>query len=465
MTIRIGARLWWGAPILLVLLWAVGLLVVPNIPGIPMPPAFTGWLLPLARFARDAAGAIAIGAVLVGLLTTSTRPRAWALRWVAIWLACVILLLALTVTDLFAVLPDRALRSVPTFLTEGVIGPVFLGPLALLVVLLALVPFSHRWVSWSALGLALIVFMLPSLLGHGGLTGEHISLVISLAIHLAAMALWVGGLAVVVALLVVEPEHAPMLMPRFSLLALWCVICLAESGLLNASLRIGEIGAFVGTLYGSVVLMKIALLAWLIRLGWLQRTRALPAVTQGTPALVVRFAGSEMLVMGGAIALAVLLSRIGPGALTPDLVGFAPLALVSLAFVLPGLLAVWLPWPAALVRLREFPEVPGVLLLVVVALAGMGAVSRILGVQLGAVVGTALLVGCGWLALGALRGPRARLGWLVLAIGCPLVTVFASIVSGRAEWPLVLVSVLLAEVLLWLVVRVSTAQAVVVVDG
>ena len=48
-----------------------------------------------------------------------------------------------------------------------------------------------------------------------------------------------GGLAVVSALLLLEPQRVRDLLPRFSVLALVCVVVVAETGLLNASLRAG----------------------------------------------------------------------------------------------------------------------------------------------------------------------------------------------------------------------------------
>ena len=127
---------------------------------------------------------------------------------------------------------------------------------------------------WTAVALALAGAMAPALAGHSSLDGLHVEAAVSLCLHIAGVSVWVGGLAVVSALLLLEPERTSDLLPRFSVLALVCVVVVAESGLLNASLRAGTAEALAGSTYGSLVLAKAVLLAWLIRLGWLQRRRA-----------------------------------------------------------------------------------------------------------------------------------------------------------------------------------------------
>lgn len=447
-----GSRLWWGVPILLVLLWAAGMLVVVAFPGLPTPPSYVLWLQPTGRYARDIASMIALGSLIVGgLLTYSRRTLQWAMGWAIVWFAILSVLLVLTICDVQAVTPWQALGNAPSFLTGDYIGRVFLAQFVGIIIFVLLIPkASNRRVAWIAAIVGGAACITPSFLGHGGLTGEHIAMTAILGIHLGAVSVWVGGLAAVVALVHAEPELGPSLLPRFSLLALWCVMIIAESGLLISSLLVGSISMFVGTVYGSLVLMKAALLAWLIRLGWMQRRHAMPEALAGSTGLLARFAGREFVVMAAAIAVSVVLSRIGPPHGTLATGSFSPLAIVALAIVIPALLAWCLPRPAWITRLSSYPEIPAMALLVVVALvAGLGLSYRWVGLELGLAIGSALMVAVGWIAVSCLFGSRGVIGLVILMVGWPIVIALTvSLSSTITSWQLNALGVALVEAIL-----------------
>lgn len=460
-----GARLWWGVPILLVLLWAAGMLVVVAFPGLPTPPSYVLWLQPTGRYVRDISSMLALGSLVVGgLLTSSRRALHWAMGWAILWFAILGVLLILTISDVQAVTPWEALGTVPSFLTGDYVGRVFLAQFIGIIVFALLLPGSgNRRVAWLAAIVGAAACMAPSFLGHGGLTGEHVSITMSLGLHLGAVSLWVGGLAVVIALVHAEPDLGPSVLPRFSLLALWCVIIIAETGLLNASLLVGSISLFVGTVYGSLVLMKAALLAWLIRLGWLQRRRAMPEALIGSTGLLARFAGREFIVMAAAIAVSVVLSRIGPPHGTLATGDYSPLSIVALALVIPALLAWCLPRPAWLRRLSAYPEVPVMALLVVVTLiVGLGVLERWFGLELALGLGSLLLVGAGWVATSCLFGPRGIIGIVILGIGWPIViALIASLSTTITSWQLNTLGVVIVEAILIAIAlrnRVTTSE-------
>lgn len=452
MNLRIGARLWWGVPILLVLLWAAGMLVVVAFPGLPTPPSYVLWLQPTGRYARDITSMIALGSLVVGgLLTSSRRAIQWAMGWAILWFAILVVLLALTISDVQAVTPWQALANAPSFLTGDYVGRVFFAQLiGIIVFALLLTRADSRRVAWIAAIVGAAACMTPSFLGHGGFTGEHVGITASLAIHLGAVSLWVGGLAVVIALVHAEPELGPSLLPRFSLLALWCVLIIAETGLLNSALLVGSISLFVGTVYGSLVLMKVALLAWLIRLGWLQRRQAMPEALVGSTGLLARFAGREFVVMAAAIAVSVVLSRIGPPHGTLATGGYSPLAIVALGIVIPAVIAWSLPRPAWLTRLSAYPEVPAMALLVVVALvAGLGIFDRWFGVEIAYALGSLLIVGIGYIAAACLFGPRGIIGIVILGVGWPAVIVLTAALSPTiVSWQLNALTIAIAEAVL-----------------
>jgi putative copper export protein len=462
--LRIGSRLWVGLPALAVLLWACGLLVLREYPGLPTPPELTLAGQPLLRYARDITAMITLGAIVVGALllpASSTRVLRWAAPWALAWLVASCALLAFTISDVIAVTPWEALApgTWRVFLVETVVGRVFLAQLVAIPIVTALTLLlarrPSRPLAWATALAAGATCAAPALLGHGGITSEHIGMMVSLAVHLVAVSLWVGGLAVCVALLAIEPQRAAVLIPRFSLLALWCVIVLAESGLLNASLRMGAASLFVGTLYGSLTLAKAVLLAWLIRLGWQQRTHVVPIADDGPVAagLLARFAGYELLLMSTAIAIGVALSRIGFESATNPNGSFTPIAVLVLALALPLLLQQVLSTRApgrALAFLRSFPEIPAIILLVaIVEIAGLHLLDSLLGLELGVVVGAVLLVAAGWLWAASVDGPRLLNGTLLMLVGYPIVAIAVAVIAGTtSEWRLAVVCTAIAEAML-----------------
>ncbi len=208
------------------------------------------------------------------------------------------------------------------------------------------------------------------------------------------------------------------------------MLLIAETGLLNASLRLSLPSEFIGTLYGSLILGKAALLGWLVALGYRQRRRVIDPLDElgadaSDPIMkrLARYAAWEFGIMGVAIALSVALARIGPAPAEIATGTYSPVALAVLAIGVPLLLA-WLPGVRAAARasaagfaqsnprprrragmirrilpwLSSHSEVPAVILLVVVAdVAGLQAFNAALGDQLGTIVGVLAIVGSGWL--------------------------------------------------------------------
>ena len=446
-----GSRLWLGLPVLIGILWIGGLTSAVTYPGLASPPDLTYWLLPATRYARDIAAALTVGAVVVGALLVpgrSTRVLGWAIRWAACWLALVVLGLVLTRSEVEALSPLDALSpdSLKPLLVGEIVGRVFVGQfLALMAVMgLAWALRAYRGrgelLSWTCVALAVSAAAAPAFVGHSGLHDSHMAATVSLLLHIAAVSLWVGGLVVVVALIRVEPDTSMALLPRFSTMALWCVILVAESGLLNASLRLTLPSEFVGSLYGSLIIGKAALLGWLVTFGYLWRRLLMG--TMAAPGLPARYAASEFFIMGIAIALSIVLARVGPA---PDGVAdgrYSPIALGLLAIAVPMLMAqvrvvlrgVGLPSvqragsgaDGSLGRilgwLRAHSEVPAVILLVAVAdIAGLQALNAVLGTELGTIVGVLVILGAGWLWAECLVSKQAVAGILVVMVGWPVV--------------------------------------------
>jgi putative copper resistance protein D len=273
-------------------------------------------------------------------------------------------------------------------------------------------------------------------MGHSGLHSGHTSASISLAIHLLAAGIWVGGLIAVCSHVMRHPDDAATAIRRFSTLALVCVIVLAESGLLNASLRVDGVASLITTPYGTLILAKATLLAALIVFGWRQRRHVVPVGDRST---LVRFASYEVLLMGIAIGISVALSRTAPpaGAIAGDRITAGALALLGLAV---PLVLVWAgaarqgrlgrpaePGPAWLVRLTAgYPEPFAVGLAVLTYAMAAVVPSGLLGIGVAAVLASLVLVGVGWAFAVAALGPRGMPALILAAVLWPAALWLAS---------------------------------------
>jgi copper transport protein len=116
------------------------------------------------------------------------------------------------------------------------------------------------------------------LAGHA-VTGRQVPLAVAAdLLHLAAMTLWLGGLALVAVSLsrVALVAELAAVLPRFSRLAFTCVVVLVITGTYQAWRELGSLAAVIGTPLGRLLLIKLSLVAVLVSLGalarrWVQR--------------------------------------------------------------------------------------------------------------------------------------------------------------------------------------------------
>ncbi|WP_328362511.1 CopD family protein [Mycobacterium sp. NBC_00419] len=99
---------------------------------------------------------------------------------------------------------------------------------------------------------------------------------LAIVVHILAAALWCGGLAAI-ALTVEHRGQWARILPRFSGLALVCVVALLTAGTLGALVTVASPGALMTTGYGRLVLAKALVAALLLLLGWLNRSGWVPA--------------------------------------------------------------------------------------------------------------------------------------------------------------------------------------------
>lgn len=453
MTSAPGRRLLWGIPLLVVLLWLLGQFVAAPA-ELQQAPLSVQICLPVVRFLCDAAAVMTVGWILVGGLILARRDRR-LLRQASVWAACWLGLLAvqalLTAAEIAATQPTDTpgVAAAVSALAPTSVGQVFLVESVAVLVLIVVVPSVDRVSSAVVVsGLALAAASLPAALGHGGLSSAHVAATASLALHLAAMSVWVGGL--VALLVVVRRDRATRAVQsdvvRFSSWALVCAIIVGETGLLNASLRLAVPSQFVATEYGSLVLVKAVLFAGLVVLGWQQRAISVGRLAEneeGTVSLL-RLGARECGLMGAAIAVSVVLGRLGPPSAIPSEAPMTPWAVTVLALGLPFVLRlVRSPGPNS--TFVRFPEMAAVGSLVVIAeVAAVGVARAVFGPEFGAVVGGLALVAAGW-ALSAAVGSGSRPALIVAMVGWPVVQILGVSLGGGGSFRSAVVAAVVAE--------------------
>lgn len=166
--------------------------------------------------------------------------------------------------------------------------------------------------AFGLLAMAGIALLPAPLTGHSASAANHAIATTGVALHVAAVAPWVGGLAVVAAHAALRRDKLPVMAERFSRMALWCFVAVGVSGMVNVIARLPDPVELIETNYGRLALAKIIAFAALGWFGWWHRTRTLPRLAAREPLAFTRFAAVETAVMAATMGLAVALARTAP---------------------------------------------------------------------------------------------------------------------------------------------------------
>jgi cytochrome c oxidase assembly factor CtaG/putative copper export protein len=345
-------------------------------PGMPHPGGLTRWGLPVAKVVLDGASAVTVGMFALAVMLPARHGelghdallamRAAALCAV-VWASAAGVVHLLTLSDLVGLpLWDALTGDAFANYTSGT--PQGRAYASVVVLALALVPAARLTLSRggaiavTCLGIGTLIP--PALTGHSATGGYHESSVISLIVHLVGMALWVGGLVAISWYAARGGAQLARVARAFSPLALACFVMVGASGVLNAWFRIPSLGDLVTTAYGAMVLAKVAALVTLGTFGYRHRRRSLGYLDAGRPGTFRRLAAGEAVVMGGALALGVALSRTAPPSRVDELpmttvrelIGFPippePTAVRLLTQIYPGALFALGCFAAVLLYLR-----------------------------------------------------------------------------------------------------------------
>jgi putative copper export protein len=165
-----------------------------------------------------------------------------------------------------------------------------------------------------ALTLALPAILISSAVGHSAAIRPALAVPLK-ALHLLAVAVWIGGLL----WLLVRERGASSSASEIGLVsnaALWAVIVVALSGLVQTLMLISSIDG-IASPYGAVVVAKIVGLVLLIGFGAYHRRRIIPRLGSDDGASIARLQTSvarEVVVFSAVILLGGLLAYLSPPA-------------------------------------------------------------------------------------------------------------------------------------------------------
>jgi Putative copper export protein len=295
------------------------------IPGLPDQGMLTRWMLPVCKLAMDASGALTVGLLLAataflpsdkGVLGPAALGYVKAAAWSAlVWSGAAAATLVFGASDTLG-LPVADLLAGSELTSYA--GQTEQGVALVLVVLfaIAIALFARGAITAGAaaglLVLALITVLPPALTGHSASAPNHGLAVTSVAFHVLAIALWVGGLVVLCLHALRGERHLPEAARRFSRMAFWCFLGVGLSGVFSAVARLSSVADLFTSSYGVLIVVKALTFAGLGMIGWWHRRRTLPALAAGRPHAFLSLATGEVLLMAGTIGLAVALARTAP---------------------------------------------------------------------------------------------------------------------------------------------------------
>jgi copper transport protein len=275
--------------------------------------AVTRPLLPLGRWLALSGILMVLGVTVFGPWLGSAAGAAPAQRVAA---RAGVGLLALGEVLRLAVLLRQTPASSFLATAPGRVGTVELA-LTLVLAVLALAGSHGGGGRALTIAVATALLVAGAFAGHGAAAGELASLAVTAhALHLLAVAAWVGGIAYFATLFWAarrDTELLPALaaaLPRFSLAATAAVGGLALTGLYLGRLHLGRLGELVATPYGAALLAKLGVVGLMLLLAAHHRFVVQRRLARAPdPAVVARFRRT-LRVEAGAGLVALLLGAI-----------------------------------------------------------------------------------------------------------------------------------------------------------
>lgn len=159
--------------------------------------------------------------------------------------------------------------------------------------------------------------------GHSRDTSDPVIAQLADIVHLTALSLWIGGLAMLLVGVLPRrnPDELRRVVPRYSTLAMASVAIIVASGSVLAWQVVGTVGAVTGTTYGHILLVKLGLLVLVLLAAygsktWVRHRLDHAVVLRGEAGLVRPFAlsvAAETTLVLLVLAVASVLVTADPG--------------------------------------------------------------------------------------------------------------------------------------------------------
>src|SRR6185437_2372493 len=195
------------------------------------------------------------------------------------------------------------------------------GIVAVVGATLSAVAFVDRRLGRGAFVCALALLPIPSVAGHAldpGQWPRPLNVAADI-LHVGAAAVWIGGLLALAiglprAARKLSPEQrarfSAALVPRLSAIALVSVAVIAATGLIRALSELTAVSQLWTTGYGRALVVKTGLLALLVSLGWINRSRLVPRLRL---AALRRNVAVELVLLAGLVIAVAFLTDLAPG--------------------------------------------------------------------------------------------------------------------------------------------------------
>jgi putative copper resistance protein D len=278
------------------------------------PGPVTRWGLPPARAVRDVVAALTVGFFVAAAFILPGRARPTAVRAGAVagtaWVGAGLVVLVLTLSDIAGV-PSSQLGSgvLLDFVTGFDIGRAMVA--SMVFTALAVVAARLGADGWAAV-LAVLALAPLALTGHAAGSANHELGVNSQFGHLVGVSVWMGGLVAMVVVARQLSDDLSVAASRWSKVALAAYLLVAVSGL-GASLARLDSWSALGSTYGVLLLVKVAIFLLLGFAGWWHRRHVLARAGKSLQRKAfLRLAALEVVVMAVAVGFATALSRTPP---------------------------------------------------------------------------------------------------------------------------------------------------------
>lgn len=284
----------------------------------------TRWGLPAVRTVRDLVSAAIVGQlVLVAVAVPGadvgrlSRPGERGVRlataFAALWLPLALVTSVLRFAE-FAGIPSSSPAlgaQYVDYLLRFQTGRPELVALVATATLTTVLPLVRTLsAAAGAAGLALVALVPLAAGGHASAGDFSESATVTLGVHLAAVAIWVGGLLSLLMLRDMLGGNLGVVVQRFSRVAGVCWGMVAATGLANLVLALHE-ASDLWSVWGAALAAKVVLLLLLGALGWWHRRSTLPRLTRDVAAFR-SWATGEVLLMAATLGVAVGVTASAP---------------------------------------------------------------------------------------------------------------------------------------------------------